>query len=58
MKPTYEINAFKASENMLSHGGSFVKVLANLYRLADPINKERVLKAFQDEFKTYEDFAS
>jgi len=35
-------------------GGSFVKALAHLYRMADPVNKSIAREAFSKYFETYE----
>jgi len=40
-------------ERMETYGGSFVKQLALLYRLADPINKRKLLNCFREYFEQY-----
>ncbi len=42
---------------MTNHGGSFVKKLAELYRLADPKNKLILYNAFTHYFAKYDDIA-
>jgi len=39
--------------NMEKYGGSFVKQLAKLYRLADPVNKAKLENCFKDYFDEY-----
>lgn len=39
---------------MLSMGGSFVKQLAVLWRLADPINRQKLETAFTNYFLDYD----
>lgn len=41
-------------QNMLKHGGSFVKKLAELYYVADPENKRKLEEVFGYYFKKYE----
>jgi len=36
-------------------GGSFVRALAECFHRADPRNRQRLLDAFPDYFKEYED---
>ena len=38
---------------MEQYGGSFVCVLARLYRCADPVNRARLEQAFADYFAEY-----
>lgn len=43
-------------EKMERYGGSFVKKLAELYRLADPFNKKKLEKYFREYFEEYRNF--
>lgn len=45
-------------EAMTSLGGSFVKQLATLYRLADNDNQKRLVAAFHDYFIQYDEMAA
>ena len=38
---------------MQSHGGSFVNSIAQALRVADPVNRQRLLDAFPDLVKKY-----
>ena len=38
---------------MQSHGGSFVNAIAQALRVADPVNRQRLLDAFPDLVKKY-----
>jgi 2-oxo-4-hydroxy-4-carboxy--5-ureidoimidazoline (OHCU) decarboxylase len=38
---------------MQSHGGSFVNAVAQALRVADPVNRQRLLDAFPDLVKKY-----
>ena len=38
---------------MTRHGGSFVKKLAEAWRLADPENSARLIRAFPEYFEQY-----
>lgn len=38
---------------MKTYGGSFMKQLANLWTIADPVNRIRLRTAFQAEFAKY-----
>ncbi len=38
---------------MQSHGGSFVSSIAQALRVADPVNRQRLLDAFPDLVKKY-----
>ena len=40
-------------EQMTEHGGSFVVVLAQLTRLANPTNKAKLLKTFRGYYAKY-----
>lgn len=40
-------------DTMAFYGSSFAKALAQLYRVADPDNKERLLQAFPEIFAHY-----
>ena len=42
---------------MQTYGGGFVKQLARLYTLADPINRAKLRKCFQTEWKHYHELA-
>jgi len=42
--------------NMEIHGGSFVKLLAELYRVADTNNKAKLESCFAEIFERYEKF--
>lgn len=44
---------FEILEAMDTYGGSFVKQLAVLYRMADPFNKRKLLDAFDNYFFDY-----
>jgi hypothetical protein len=46
----------KALENMERYGGSFVKKLAELYKVADGDNKKILEKNFERYFKKYENY--
>lgn len=48
---------YEISEAMIFHGGSFVKQLGLLFRLADEDNKRRLLLAFPEYWKQYRDVA-
>ena len=43
----------QAVQAMESLGGSFVRSLAHLWRLADPSNQRRIELAFEPEFDRY-----
>ncbi len=43
---------------MKRYGGSFVKQLAELYMLGDPINQRRLAREFSDYFERYARIAS
>ncbi|WP_457635813.1 hypothetical protein [Persephonella sp.] len=45
---------FQTTENMIKYGGSFVKNLGMLARCADPINLNKLKKAFSNYFEQYE----
>lgn len=38
---------------MQSHGGSFVNAIAQALRVADPVNRQRLLDAFPDLVEKY-----
>lgn len=38
---------------MQSHGGSFVNAIAQALRVADPVNRQRLLDAFPDLIEKY-----
>lgn len=38
---------------MTEYGGAFVRQLAKLYTVADPINREKLRKTFSTEWKHY-----
>ena len=38
---------------MQSHGGSFVNAIAQALRVADPVNRQRLLDAFPDFVEKY-----
>lgn len=44
-------------ETMESYGGSFVKCLAKLFRLADPQNYIKLKVAFAEYWEEYEEMA-
>jgi len=43
----------KVLERMEKYGGSFVRELATLYRLADWENKKKLVKCFKEYFDAY-----
>ena len=45
-------------EAMTTYGGSFVRQLAVLYRLADPDNRRILTTAFAGYFREYADLAT
>ncbi len=45
-------------ETMTHFGGSFMRHLAALYRVADSENRERIEVAFADAFDRYDEFAT
>lgn len=44
---------YRTTQMMMNHGGSFVKLLAHLYALADGDNQVRLLNAFTEYFVQY-----
>jgi len=46
----------KTLTKMEKYGGSFVRTLARLYRLADWNNKKKLEKVFKEYFEEYEKF--
>jgi hypothetical protein len=54
---TYKTSDWDILEAMTKYGGSFVKQLAILYRLADPNNKKKLENTFGDFFRKYDDIA-
>jgi hypothetical protein len=42
---------------MTRHGGQFVQQLAQLFRVADPVNRARILHTFEDYFVRYQNIA-
>lgn len=44
---------YEAADAMMERGGSFVKVLGDLWYKADPINKEKLVVTFRDYFIQY-----
>ena len=42
-------------EKMKRYGGSFVKALANCYRHADPINREKIISTWPEYWANYRD---
>lgn len=47
----------QAVHAMRLHGGSFVKQLAQLWLVADPMNQARVKESFRDKFDEYRQVA-
>ncbi|RIJ00262.1 hypothetical protein DXK93_27255 [Achromobacter sp. K91] len=45
--------AEQAISTMETYGGKFIKQLAHLWRLADPVNRGRLQLAFRAEFDKY-----
>ncbi|SEJ99761.1 hypothetical protein [Achromobacter sp. NFACC18-2] len=43
----------ETAETMHQYGGSFVKMLAQAWLVADPMNQARVKEAFRPEFDRY-----
>jgi len=53
----YKSSTWDILEAMDKYGGSFVKQLAKLYRLADPQNQKRLESTFQEYFAKYDEVA-
>lgn len=53
---SYEENWW-VSEAMMTYGGSFVRLLGEALRVADPINSARLREAFPDYWAEYSGFA-
>lgn len=55
MKFTFknEVEELQTLNNMTEYAGSFVKKLADCYRLADPSNKRKLRQTFWDYFLDY-----
>lgn len=49
---------YRTLEKMEEMGGSFVKILAKLYRAGDGINKGKLRNTFGQYFRTYQKEAS
>ena len=57
MKKLYSIEeSFIISKNMKKYGGGFVSALGEALAKADPINKDKLAKAFPGYFKSYYNF--
>lgn len=54
----YKNPEFNILETMTIYGGSFVKQLAMLYRLADATNQIKLEETFRNYFMQYDDMAS
>lgn len=54
----YKTSEYEILEEMTVYGGSFVKQLALLYRMADASNKKKLEETFRDYFVKYDDMAS
>lgn len=46
---------FEVVSAMEKYGGSFVKALAQCFHRADPLNFVKLVRAFPEYWKTYED---
>ena len=46
----------KVSDNMIKHGGSFVKVLGAALRQADWVNEHKIKNAFPDYWEEYKEW--
>jgi hypothetical protein len=57
MTRKYKTSDWDIMEAMTKYGGSFVKQLAVLYRLADPNNKHKLEIIFNDFFHKYDELA-
>jgi ABC-type transporter Mla subunit MlaD len=44
---------YTAVTAMQNHGGSFIKMLAGVWRSADPYNRAKIEQAWADEFERY-----
>jgi hypothetical protein len=53
-----QVTDYDVTEAMLKHGGSFVRQLATLIRLADEDNRRRLVAAFPEYMAKYRDLAS
>lgn len=55
---TQKHNNYEISEAMIKFGGGFVQGLGRLFRQADEDNRRRLLLAFPEYWKQYDELAS
>lgn len=53
-QPATNLPPMSTIDNMERHGGGFVRKLAAAYVVADSENKQKLAKAFPDEFARYD----
>ena len=47
---------YEVVEKMETYGGSFVKTLARLWMVADPLNRKKLESCFAEYFEEYKKF--